>query len=70
MRKPIGARPKRRHSYPLPLPPPTESYADAQISDLNIVRIRTFLFDGMETFHTRWMVENIAFLMHAAGLNP
>jgi Family of unknown function (DUF6535) len=30
------------------------------------VRIRTYLFDGMTHFHTRWVVENISFLMHAA----
>jgi hypothetical protein len=40
--------------------------AQTTTTPIRRVRIRTFLFDGMESFHTRWMVENIAFLMHAA----
>ncbi|KAH9021296.1 hypothetical protein EDB85DRAFT_432625 [Lactarius pseudohatsudake] len=30
------------------------------------VRIRTYLFEGIQLFHTRWVVENISLLMHAA----
>ncbi|KAF8272415.1 hypothetical protein EI94DRAFT_1718601 [Lactarius quietus] len=30
------------------------------------VRIRTYLFEGIHLFHTRWIVENISLLMHAA----
>ncbi|KAI0247728.1 hypothetical protein BJV78DRAFT_1285312 [Lactifluus subvellereus] len=30
------------------------------------VRIRTYLFHGMHVFHTRWVVENISLVMHAA----
>jgi Family of unknown function (DUF6535) len=30
------------------------------------VRLRTYLFDGVQKFHTRWVVENISLLMHAA----
>jgi Family of unknown function (DUF6535) len=30
------------------------------------VWIRTYLFNGMKIFHTRWVVENISLLMHAA----
>jgi hypothetical protein len=33
---------------------------------LRRVRIRTFLFDGMQDFHIRWVVENVSFLLHAA----
>lgn len=30
------------------------------------VRLRTYLFDGVQEFHTRWVVENISLLMHGA----
>ena len=30
------------------------------------VRIRTYLLEGIHLFHTRWIVENISLLMHAA----
>jgi hypothetical protein len=30
------------------------------------VRIRTFLFGGMRSFHIRWFVENISLMLHAA----
>jgi Family of unknown function (DUF6535) len=30
------------------------------------VRLRTYLFDGVQRFHTRWVVKNISLLMHAA----
>ena len=30
------------------------------------VRIRTYLHEGVHSFHLRWIVENISFLMHAA----
>lgn len=30
------------------------------------VRIRTYLLEGIHVFHTRWIVENISLLMHAA----
>ncbi|KAI9460120.1 hypothetical protein BJY52DRAFT_1263070 [Lactarius psammicola] len=30
------------------------------------VRIRTYLHEGIHMFHTRWVVENISLLMHAA----
>ncbi|KAI9454473.1 hypothetical protein BJY52DRAFT_724952 [Lactarius psammicola] len=30
------------------------------------VRIRTYLLEGIQLFHTRWVVENISLLMHAA----
>jgi len=30
------------------------------------VRIRTYLHEGIHLFHTRWVVENISLLMHAA----
>ena len=30
------------------------------------VRVRTYLLEGIHLFHTRWIVENISLLMHAA----
>ncbi|KAI0247725.1 107-domain-containing protein [Lactifluus subvellereus] len=30
------------------------------------VRLRTYLFDGVQKFQTRWVVENISLLMHGA----
>ena len=30
------------------------------------VRVRTYLYEGNRIFHTRWIVENISLLMHAA----
>ncbi|KAI0298306.1 hypothetical protein BC826DRAFT_907152 [Russula brevipes] len=33
---------------------------------LRRVRVRTFLFDGMQDFHIRWAVENVSVLLHAA----
>ncbi|KAH9954596.1 hypothetical protein BC827DRAFT_956572 [Russula dissimulans] len=35
-------------------------------SPMRRVRIRTFLFDGMQVFHIRWFIENISLMLHAA----
>ncbi|KAH9971816.1 hypothetical protein BGW80DRAFT_1174037, partial [Lactifluus volemus] len=40
--------------------------AHVDTTPLRCVRTRTYLFHGVESFHTRWVVENISLLMHAA----
>ncbi|KAH9953415.1 hypothetical protein BC827DRAFT_1146185, partial [Russula dissimulans] len=36
------------------------------MSPMRRVRIRTFLFDGMQAFHISWFIENISLMLHAA----
>ncbi|KAH9177094.1 hypothetical protein EDB89DRAFT_1938138 [Lactarius sanguifluus] len=40
--------------------------SQGQRAALRRVRIRTYLHEGIHMFHTRWIVENISLLMHAA----
>ncbi|KAI0291172.1 hypothetical protein B0F90DRAFT_406678 [Multifurca ochricompacta] len=40
--------------------------AQQQTAPQRRVRIRTFLLEGVDIFHARWLVENISLLMHAA----